>query len=551
MNSFKIFRLEDEILSNLMVNSVQEDDKEEIVTATNLFCSTCQFKPSEREHFKCDWHLYNLKRKLNNQVPISELDFEEKQDISSIESSDDENVQVKIGSPFVRFSILDGKYKGKDLLVYKQVLAQNTKFVQDWEKRLLEIQRQNNPKWAFIMMASGHFSGAVLDCITGNQLVHKTFHRYTTRRKQGGAQSAHNNSKGKAKSAGSGIRTYNEQALREEIQQLLVEWKELLDKCDLIFVRSPVQMKRIVYFDESVLKPTDERIRSIPFITKRPTLVEVSRCFEELQSCKLAEPELIIETTQKIKKEVINEKTHFIYEKEAIQPALLSEDLQILMEAIKKGRFEFLKGNLPMDQLDLIISDQFGTSFLHAAASNSQVEILNYLLEIGCDPTIKNEKGFRPYDVASTKDVRDTFRRFMAKYPDKWDYSAANVPGPLTAEMEEHAKEKERIRRKKEKERKKIKPKTSDIVVPSESPSTLSKKITVMKLGAMDKQTLGMSPEEKMKFDREKRALSAEARFRAGKNQCGACEKSLIGIKSFDKSIYRYCSMECLKVSVY
>lgn len=32
--------------------------------------------------------------------------------------------------------------------------------------------------------------------------------------------------------------------------------------------------------------------------------------------------------------------------------------------------------------------------------------------------------------------VRDAFRRFMAQHPDTWDYAAADVPSPLTEEME-------------------------------------------------------------------------------------------------------------------
>ncbi|TEY48845.1 hypothetical protein BOTCAL_0291g00090 [Botryotinia calthae] len=52
-------------------------------------------------------------------------------------------------------------------------------------------------------------------------LAHKTFHRYTTRRKQGGAQSANDSAKGAAHSAGSSLRRYNEQALQDEVRQLL------------------------------------------------------------------------------------------------------------------------------------------------------------------------------------------------------------------------------------------------------------------------------------------------------------------------------------------
>ena len=92
-------------------------------------------------------------------------------------------------------------------------------------------------RWALFMVAGGHFAGAVVRVSrsegeeedTGvtkkgkskkpkpdtEVLKHKTFHRYTTRRKQGGSQSVNDNSKSKAVSAGAMLRRYGEQALRD------------------------------------------------------------------------------------------------------------------------------------------------------------------------------------------------------------------------------------------------------------------------------------------------------------------------------------------------
>jgi hypothetical protein len=44
------------------------------------------------------------------------------------------------------------------------------------------------------------------------------------------------------------------------------------------------------------------------------------------------------------------------------------------------------------------------------------------------------------------------------------------------------------------------------------------------------------------------RALAAESRMRATKNNCSSCGKVLesgVG-KTFEKSVYKYCSMVCL-----
>lgn len=58
--------------------------------------------------------------------------------------------------------------------------------------------------------------------------------------------------------------------------------------------------------------------------------------------------------------------------------------------------------------------------------------------------------------------MRDSFRRFMAQHPLAHDYTAAQIPSPLTEEMErerrdklaEKRREKKRAKKKKEKEEK-------------------------------------------------------------------------------------------------
>ena len=67
--------------------------------------------------------------------------------------------------------------------------------------------------WALIMLGSGHFSAGIFRLADGECRDKKSIHKYTTRKKQGGAQSANDSAKGKAKSAGAQIRRANEVAL--------------------------------------------------------------------------------------------------------------------------------------------------------------------------------------------------------------------------------------------------------------------------------------------------------------------------------------------------
>jgi hypothetical protein len=66
------------------------------------------------------------------------------------------------------------------------------------------------PKWAVLMLGGGHFAGAVF--VSGAAVVHKTFHCYTVRAKQGGSQSSADNRSGTShpKSAGASLRRYNQ-----------------------------------------------------------------------------------------------------------------------------------------------------------------------------------------------------------------------------------------------------------------------------------------------------------------------------------------------------
>lgn len=52
--------------------------------------------------------------------------------------------------------------------------------------------------WAVIMSGGGHFCAALWD-VRGTLMKHKTFHRYTSRRKQGGSQAAADEARGNAK----------------------------------------------------------------------------------------------------------------------------------------------------------------------------------------------------------------------------------------------------------------------------------------------------------------------------------------------------------------
>ena len=78
-------------------------------------------------------------------------------------------------------------------------------------------------------------------------------------------------------------------------------------------------------------------------------------------------------------------------------------------------------------------------------------------MELGCDPTLNDSSGRVPYMVASDKETRATFRRFMGSYPDRFDYVKAAIPSPLTDDIEKQKAEKLPEKRKLQKQAKKEK----------------------------------------------------------------------------------------------
>jgi hypothetical protein len=129
-------------------------------------------------------------------------------------------------------------------------------------------------------------------------LAHKAFHRYTTRRKQGGSQSAQDASGKFAKSAGAQLRRAGEVALAEEVRALLnlSGWRKLIGETERVYARAGGRAARGILWTwgGDVASPlegpkTDGRLRSVPFSTRnKATVGECLRVFAELAKVKIA-----------------------------------------------------------------------------------------------------------------------------------------------------------------------------------------------------------------------------------------------------------------------
>ncbi|KAL3418923.1 ankyrin repeat and zinc finger domain-containing protein [Phlyctema vagabunda] len=411
------------------------------------------------------------------------------------------------------------------------------------------------------MIGGGHFAAMVVSLAPkqtksgsgpmareATVLAHKTFHRYTTRRKQGGAQSANDSAKGAAHSAGSSLRRYNEQALTDEVRLLLQEWKGMIDTSELLFVRATGNTnRRTLYgpYDGQVLKLNDPRIRGFPFNTRRATQNELMRSFIELTRVKVVEiDEAAIEaaraaeeTARKAAIMKANKPAAPVTPKrsEAEETALLhTSQIQALIRRSKlPALVSYFKSNdIPTDFTfhpeDSQQNHHAPTSLHLAASQNSAPLVSGLLLKAGANPTLLNGDGKTPFELSGDRATRDAFRVARSELGEqKWNWEASRIPAPITRkEAEERDARDRKEESKKEEDRRKAEearlkeegPKVSgDGVLGKAAGRGRAKVLGQVQKTAQEKreeEARGMTPEMRMRLERERRARAAEERMK-------------------------------------
>jgi Bacteroidetes VLRF1 release factor len=352
---------------------------------------------------------------------------------------------------------------------------------------------------------------------------------------------------------------------------LLADWAEDLQGCERIWIRASTSNRRVFFdYDDAVIQKGDERLRTFPFPTRRPTQSEIARCLQELTKVKVthytedelkAQDEAYLASLPKPKP--VPPASTPAEPRVKAQPAKLSKEEELLrekwsrlLEMVNKGRVEPLKSFWEREKetiggVDAPIPDWAGerySTLLQVATSIGNVDSVQWLLESArADPTIvvaspaqademdeprsdaavaSSARGRTAFDLAKTKEIRDVFRRCAAAHLDWWDWlGAGHVPSILSQDMEDEQEQKKKVRRKglkdKLKERAGKEKEEEHAIPPEVTPAPTKKPSTANShlhrlggAGVSGEGVAGLSAEMRARVEREQRARAAEARLK-------------------------------------
>ncbi|MCJ1437998.1 hypothetical protein MMC27_007385 [Xylographa pallens] len=444
-----------------------------------------------------------------------------------------------------------------DVLRKKQLKPAQVKPTQNGSNGVPLPESMTGPNVFLCMIGGGHFAAMIVSLTpkmgkkaTGIEerqaivIAHKTFHRYTTRRKQGGSQSANDSAKGAAHSAGAGIRRYNEVALEAEVRALLSEWKELIAGSELLFVRATGTTNKKTLFgpyEGQVLRQNDPRVRSFPFSTRRATQAELMRAFVELTRMKVSEVDeaaLAAAAAEDQRRSELATKSASTPSKPVESKISKDEETALLHTSqiqalIRRSKAPAVISYISQNSIspDFIFhppttqANHHASTPLHlAASSNSPTVVLALLTKAGADPTTVNGEGKPPFDIAGDRATRNAFR--VARFElgeDKWKWDAAHCPAPLSkAEAEERDASGRAESQKLEAERRKAETERLERETVANGGGKPSSKTTGKAFGVTERtgaelreqEGRGLTPEMRAKLERERRARAAEERMR-------------------------------------
>lgn len=442
------------------------------------------------------------------------------------------------GTPYVYFTNKNSIPAAKVLALYKSWFNAE-RMETEPVKEVLNLPRDG--KSCILMVGSGHFAATIISHknhkhktnlsnpgANVNVLKSKTFHRYTTRRKQGGAQSASDAARGKANSAGSTIRRANERMLQEEIKELLSSWSDELKDCFRIFYRAPGRSNKqlLAGYPNAPISNDDERLTRIPFASGRPTLNECKSAWMQLTQANIVDapkpPQIPTGSASpaansRQASRQVSPAPPPVEEKEEDPAVAITSKLTDLIKRSKLPAIKSLIQNECNGDFDFNLAPEskylaFPTPLLYAAHHDKH-NVVSQFLQWGANPLIKNGNGQTLGEIASnhkkTKEALQTTRHAMGE--DKWDWKQAKIASPISRDQ---------LLAKETAEKLKIRQENAEMEAEQDKQERhrrmekmISKHGTGKLTGGHYEASRGLSEDDLKQVERERRARAAEARL--------------------------------------
>ncbi|XP_076406129.1 tRNA endonuclease ANKZF1 isoform X2 [Peromyscus maniculatus bairdii] len=234
-----------------------------------LFCSACdqifQNHQEQREHYKLDWHRFNLKQRLKNKPPLSASDFEKQSstgDLSSISGSEDSDSSSE-----------------EDLLTQDEGRA--------------EFEKPNRPRGFYphrvlFKNAQGQFLYAYRCVLGPHQHVECVccIRPIDSPRKSGVAATEPAKWRSQVLRGAHGCGwAFCWCHFSRDVRDLLAgpAWAKALGEADIILLRAPRSGRSLFFGGQGApLQKDDSRLWDIPLTTRRPTFGELQRVLHKL-----------------------------------------------------------------------------------------------------------------------------------------------------------------------------------------------------------------------------------------------------------------------------
>lgn len=573
------------------LNSTEQPAKHIVPDSSKCHVCATGFQELQqnRDHRKTDFHTFNVKRSIRGLAPVPETAFESmlrehKGASEDMESGEDSGSDASDSEEFYREKstqldeVLEDEVAKMSIDTNDESITShlntrsaqiyfNSKLLPDSEafgvyKALFSNPQLSRPyqtvrQWndsmdhstavsALFMVGGGHFAGAIVSHqrtnVHGNAkkadqslqeqavifLEQKTFHRYTTRRKQGGSQSAMDQAKGKANSAGSSLRRYNEAALRTEIETLLKEWEPYLSKCESIFIRANNNIDRKLFAENTAVKANNGAVKSFPFTTARPTISELKRSWCELTYLKkVVKPApLPLKTTIPANgsSDAAKAPSNIKKEDSGKEKSLEEQHTEQMLQLLKKGKAPLLLAYLRKHKLDanFILSPALKYSstptMLHVASQQGLRQMVTILLSnMKCNPSLPNGVGKTAWDLAKDVKVERAFQLARHKLGENYtDWTQSHIAEPLSREQIEEL-EREETERENTETREAIKQELESVKERQkiELEAKRGQGRTLEGTGVSISPNMNsLSEDQRKRLMREQRARAAEARMR-------------------------------------